>query len=309
MTYFLFVDESGHDHRASPYEVLAGIAIRDRDLWNVIVALHAAEERHFGRRYSDGPSELKGKRLLRAKVFHYARLAVEVVPEDVSVLARAALDDGAKATARHWKALALAKLAYVHEVFDICARFGCKAFASIVETDAHPTTSDGLRKDYAYLFERLFYFLEDLSPPDFGVIVFDELEKARSHILIEQARRYFTDSATGRHRASLILPEPLFIHSELTTGVQIADLIAYVVSWAFRLPAMTKPARSEMESLSRKVASLRYRAVRSATATRTSSSGASRTSQTCGRVRSAATSNNKKGNATLARHKASARKM
>lgn len=108
----------------------------------------------------------------------------------------------------------------------------------------------------------MFYFLEDLSPPDLGVIVFDELEKARSHILIEQALRYFTDSATVRHRASLILPEPLFVHSELTTGVQIADLIAYVVSWAFRLPAMTTPALSEMESFSRKVAGLRYRAVR-----------------------------------------------
>lgn len=262
MTYFLFVDESGHDHRASPYEVLAGIAIRDRDLWNVIVALHGAEERHFGRRYSDGPSELKGKRLLKRKVFQHARLGVEAPPEDVVALAKAALDDGAGATARHWKALALAKLGYVREVFGICTKFGCRAFASIVETDAHPTATDGLRKDYAYLFERLFYFLEDLSPSDFGVIVFDELEKARSHLLIDQARRYFRDSATGRRRASLILPEPLFVHSELTTGVQIADLIAYVVSWSFRLPAMTKPARSEMEPFARQVAGLRYRAVR-----------------------------------------------
>ena len=31
MAYFLFIDESGQDHRDSPYEVLAGVAIEDRD--------------------------------------------------------------------------------------------------------------------------------------------------------------------------------------------------------------------------------------------------------------------------------------
>jgi hypothetical protein len=37
--------------------------------------------------------------------------------------------------------------------------------AIIVETDAKPTLSDGLRKDYGYLFKRFFYFLEDGKPP------------------------------------------------------------------------------------------------------------------------------------------------
>ena len=32
MAYFLFVDESGQDHRESPCEVLAGVAVEDRDL-------------------------------------------------------------------------------------------------------------------------------------------------------------------------------------------------------------------------------------------------------------------------------------
>ncbi len=69
------------------------------------------------------------------------------------------------------------------DVFDICAKFKCKVFASVVETDAPNTTSDGLRKDYGYLFERFFYFLEDGKPPEHGIIVFDELEKAKSHLL------------------------------------------------------------------------------------------------------------------------------
>ena len=262
MAWFLFIDESGHDRVASPYEVLAGIAIHDRKLREVIDQLHKAEIRCFGRRYSDGPRELKGKKLLKRKVFRQRDLTADFKGMDVRTLARAALDDGARADAPMVKALALAKLDYVASVFEICARFGCRAFASIVETDAYPTVGDGLRKDYAYLFERFFYFLEDRPVPEQGVVVFDELEKSKSHLLIDQMYRYFSETAVGQHRASQIIPEPFFVHSDLTTGVQIADLVAYVISWGFRMPRMTKPRREELADFANQVARLRYRAVR-----------------------------------------------
>ena len=160
------------------------------------------------------------------------------------------------------KALALAKVNYVASVFEICAQSGCRAFASIVETDAQPTAGDGLRKDYAYLFERFFYCLEDNAAEEQGIVVFDELEKSKSHLLIDQMRRYFVNTAVGRYRANRIIPEPFFVHSDLTTGVQIADLVAYVISWGFRTPRMTKPARAELSRLVDQVARLRYRATR-----------------------------------------------
>ncbi len=71
------------------------------------------------------------------------------------------------------------------------------------------------RKDYAYLFERFFYFLQGCNSPqpiaenaisEQGIIVFDELEKTKSHLLIDQTHRYFKGTATGRQRASLIVP-------------------------------------------------------------------------------------------------------
>ena len=55
---------------------------------------------------------------------------------------------------------------------------------------------------------------------------------------------------------------PLFVHSDLTTGVRIADLVACVISWGFRTPRMTKPARAELSRLADQVARLRYRATR-----------------------------------------------
>ena len=52
------------------------------------------------------------------------------------------------------------------------------------------------------------------------------------------------------------------MHSELTTGVQIADLVAYVISWGFRTAQMEKPARPELAPFVEQVATLRYVAVR-----------------------------------------------
>ena len=263
MAWFLFVDESGQDHKESPYEVLAGIAIEDQVLWPLIKELHDAEVAHFGRRYSAGARELKGKKILKAKTFRLATLNCQVLPHEIPILSKECLDNGGEnASVQHLKALSLAKIGYVSDVFTICERRGCKIFVSMVDQDAPGTTGDGLRKDYGYLFERFFYFLEDLPDQPQGIIVFDELEKSKSHILIEQTHRYFKETAIGRHRASQIVPEPFFVHSDLTTGVQIADLVAYCMSWCFRIAGMTEPRRVELLPYTNQLARMRYRAIR-----------------------------------------------
>lgn len=94
------------------------------------------------------------------------------------------------------------------------------------------------------------------------VLTLDELEKSKSHLLIDQVHRYFADTAVGRHRACRTIPEPFFVHSDLTTGVQIVDRVAYVISWGFRMPRLTKPARTELSPLAERVARLRYRTAR-----------------------------------------------
>ncbi len=259
MAYFLFIDESGQDGRNSPYEVLAGVAVEDRELWNLIRAIQDAEYACFGMRYSRGDAELKGKTLLKTKTFRLAAQMPPIPETERTDLARQCLEDGAKANRRQLTALAQAKLAYVGEVFDICARFRCVVFASIVTQKApKPMGSEFLRKDYAYLFERFFYFLEDRNATVSGIVVFDELEKSQSHILVSQMDRYFKETSKGRQRAGLIIPEPFFVHSDLTTGIQIADLAAYLISWGLRIPGMTQPGRGELDDLVEKVRSLGY---------------------------------------------------
>lgn len=262
MAYFLFVDESGQDHRESPYEVLAGIAVQDRDLWNLVKAVQDTELKCFGVRYSAGPRELKAKKILKRKVFRLADQMALFTENDRTPLAHAALVNGASANKAQLTALAQAKLAYVSELFEICARYRVKIFASMVKAGASDHPVDYLRKDYAFLFERFFYFLEDTDPNASGIIVFDELEKSRSHLLVNQMDRYFKRTQKGRTRAGQIVPEPFFVHSDLTTGIQIADLVAYILSWGFRTPELELAKRDELEPFIELVCRLRHRAIR-----------------------------------------------
>lgn len=118
-----------------------------------------------------------------------------------------------------------------------------------------------LRKDYAYLFERLYYFVDAQQEHERGFVVFDELERSQAHILSDQMSAYFEQTRTGQRRASRIIPEPFFVHSELTTGIQIADLIAYVISWNVRVGTMVGPRREELDQFGQAALAGRHRAV------------------------------------------------
>ena len=69
---------------------------------------------------------------------------------------------------------------------------------------------------------------------------------------------YFRETATGRARAGRVIPEPFFVHSDLTTAIRLADLVACVVAWGFPFGTMRAPARPELAGLADLVAQLRY---------------------------------------------------
>jgi Protein of unknown function (DUF3800) len=270
MSFLLFMDESGHDRVASPREVLAGIAIEDQNLWNFVCAVHDAEMQFFGGRISAGQLELKGEKLLKRKVFRHASQLESFAPEERVRLARACLERGAASkgesrgggtTRAELTALGQAKLAFVEKVLAVCGSFQVRALASIIPRAAPRTAGDFLRKDYAYLFERYFYFLEERGPDAVGLVIFDEREKTLSHLLVDQLTRYFRETAKGRIRASKIVPEPFFVHSDLTTAVQVADLIAYITAWGVDLGR--EPAeRPELAPFADLVCELRHKSKR-----------------------------------------------
>jgi len=172
-------------------------------------------------------------------------------------LAQACLLHGRDASRLEITALSQAKLLYAKQTLQACADVGAKVFGSIIDYDAieiQPefrtiTGLPFLRRDHNYLFERFYYYLEDLEPTEMGIVVFDELEKSQSLLLLDQMTDYFIKTKKGQERSNLIIPEPFFVHSDLTIGIQVVDLVAYLLSWGFRIRGMTKPSRPELEFL------------------------------------------------------------
>lgn len=249
MSFLFFVDESGHDHREAPYEVRSAIAVHDSQVWDLILDLKRAEDDYFGTAYSGAGRELKAKRLLKRKTFRLAAQMSAFAPMERRVLARDAFEKGDSATRASLTALAQAKLAFCERVFRLCSDRGVAYFASIVHPEAPKAAGSGLRKDYSYLFQRIYYFLEQHEPTERGLLVMDEMDRVEARQLMSQMSAYFQSTAFGRARCRRIVPQPLFVPSDLTTGVQIADLVAYVLNWNVRLPGMTAPARRELDPL------------------------------------------------------------
>jgi hypothetical protein len=266
----LFIDESGHNNSGTPYEVLAGVAIAENNLWNLVQAVRSAERDHFGGYLRElHPEEIKGRTLLKRKRFRSAARDTHIPDAELTELAHACLQKGVNArkqgkdksdaTEREIIAYSRQVLNFTHQVIDLAASFNVKVFASVVDVESPRPEPGLLRKDYVYLFERYFYFLEKLPSEERGLIVFDELEKSQSHILLQQMAAYFIGHQTGRYRSSRIVPEPFFVHSDLTTGVFLADLVAYILGWGWRLNRMTKSKREELEPYADKLHYMQFR--------------------------------------------------
>lgn len=259
-----FVDESlsSENPDGAPYNVLCGVAVKELQLWNLIQAIRAAENEYFGMPLKSSSDEFKGKKLLKRKTFRLAGSAGLIPPHERTRLAVSFLEKGQRKESggarMEFAAYGQAKIAFVHKVFDLCQAHQVVAFASIVSKDAKTPAGNFLRKDYAYLFERFFYFLETQHPDDRGLVVFDEFEKTKCKLLGEQMSHYFSETITTRARSSRIIPEPFFVMSDLTTATQIADIRAYCINWGLRIPNMTEPTRPEMEPFGRRVQGLRF---------------------------------------------------
>lgn len=260
VSWAFFIDESGQDQRDSPYEVLAGVAVEDRELWRLIRQISDAQQHYFGMRLFEAYGrEAKATKLLNRKTFRLASQMEAIEFDERSRLAREILLDGAAVSKKRLTALAQAKIAYCEFVLRLAANHRAKIFATMVPRNApRPPRADALRKDYAYLFERFFYFLNGLPDTPMGYLVFDELDRSACHILLGQVASYFIRTRNGRNRARLIIPEPFFVHSDMTTLVQLADIVAYAMSWGLRLRGMEEPARDELHPLVAQIERMKF---------------------------------------------------
>lgn len=256
-----FVDESGIDLKEAPCSVLAGVGMREADVWPFAQAFLSLKEEIL-RFTPEHVYEAKGMKLLKRRVFRHAQLADEITPEDrnAAIERLLAKNERSEPVGRdELAALAQAKLVFVAGALDLARDFGMTFFASIVPKGA-PQQRDRsfLRKDFAYLFERVHCHVCDGPDHTHGVLIFDEQDKALSQTLLDQMHGYFVETSRGRQRAERLIPMPFFVHSELTPPIQLADLVAYVTNRGLRTERMPEPARAELRPFADKVFELRY---------------------------------------------------
>jgi hypothetical protein len=81
MSWLLFLDESGHDHKSKPYEVRGGIALHVSSLWAFVQGMQRLELDSFGCHLHQYRCELKGSTLLDRKRFRFAQQLAPMEPE------------------------------------------------------------------------------------------------------------------------------------------------------------------------------------------------------------------------------------
>jgi len=252
MSWLFFMDESGHDHRTTPYEVRGGIALHASDLWPFIQNWRRTELHVFGTELSQFRKEIKGCKLLDKDRIKWARQGPTMPDDERRKHCRAFLTKGLQKRAprrREFTAYGQACLLMAEAIFELLVEHGVKLFASAIPRSiARPidfTLEEFLRKDHVFLFERFFYFLE--GKKEDGLVVMDESEKHEDRRFVRRLHNYFQRTATGRYRSTRIVPVPLFVASDMAIPVQAADLCIYCVNWAYRLPKQGMRATERLD--------------------------------------------------------------
>lgn len=250
MSWLLFLDESGHDHRHLPYEVHGGIALHASRLWGFVQAVRTLEQATFGAFLHDYGSEIKGSKLLAKDRFKWERQGDRMEPQERRKHALNFLTtqtSGRTPRRDAFTAYGQACLSFSEQVFQLLKNFNAVLFAVIIPPTPPPSAprDDVPRKDIVFLLERYYYFLEQKK--EMGLLVMDQTEKNNDRRLIRRMERYFVETRRGADRARWVVPSPLFVESDMAYGVQVADLCIYCLNWGYRFnDRMTEPVRDEI---------------------------------------------------------------
>ena len=253
MSWLLFMDESGHDHKNMPMEVRGGVAIHASKVWGFIQDWHATQDKIFGKKFVELGGEIKGSKLLEKQRFQWANQ--EPLLDDATRqkgVRRFLAQKQQRVSPKRldFAAYGQASILMANRIFDLLVRHEAVLFASAIPRGVKPPADFKydyyLRKDHVFLQERFFYFLE--KEREHGLFVIDQTEKRQDKRFVKRLQDYYTKTQTGISRTQWIIPSPLFVDSEMSVGVQAADLCLYCINWGFRLQSwdFRGPMREEI---------------------------------------------------------------
>lgn len=240
MSYLLFMDESGHDHKRTPYEIHGGIALGCKKVFSVVREIMDMEKKVFGCHLKEYNVELKGSKLLQKETFKWANnyteeLLLDERQKHVRRFLTAALEKKAP-TRKDFYAYGQARLLFVRRALEILCKHEVKLFAAAIPRGIQKpkgyASEDYLRKDLVFLFERYAKFLERQHTN--GLLLLDRVEEVFDSKFTKQVHNYFLRTDNGRKRSRHIVPEPLFVDSVNSYFIELADLCIYLLNWGYR---------------------------------------------------------------------------
>lgn len=228
MSWLLFIGEPSHKIYPRPYNVLSALAVEDINVWDLIKKLEIAQMQYFGRHLNHDDME------------HFCKNSGSV---DQLTSSLEYTENQTNISKEKWSA-------YFLFATHLARDYDVKAFAMITSADSSKVVFTGrLRKDYSYLFERFYNFLNSLSNGNIGMIVMEGTKSDDAIIKKNNITEYFLKTNNGRIRSKLIMPEPLMANGYIDKIFQLTQLLGFVVSWGVRLQGMTVPRRHDLNDL------------------------------------------------------------
>jgi hypothetical protein len=67
-----------------------------------------------------------------------------------------------------------------------------------------------------------------------GMVVMDETDRTDDRRFMRKLEKYFSAHDRGREHASLIIPTPFFVSSDMSYPVQVADVVIHCIAQTYR---------------------------------------------------------------------------
>jgi len=198
----VYIDQSGyyHPNDGNPFSVLGAIAFKENVLREFAHSVFNLNQLYW-KKESPYEFEIKGSKLLSIRALKHQKYAN-----------------------------------YAEEVLHICKKFDGVTFAVV---EPKPTQEEFesinqlyIPKAYKFLYERINQFCMECENDERGLAIFDTQDMRKDEILSQKISNYFYRTKSGQTQLAII-PEPYFVSSKISYGIQIADLIAYIVNQKF----------------------------------------------------------------------------
>lgn len=248
-----------------PYEVRGGICVHSKKIAALINDIENLEQRIFGCKLYEFQTEIKGSKLLNAEKFRWANQGELLSDEERQKGCRRFLTahlEHRSPVKNDFTAYGQACLMMADEILNILLKHKVKIIASCIKRGVQKPKDfkfeHFLRKDHCYLLERFAFLLK--KHKEDGIIIMDQVEKSIDKKFSRQIKSFLSYSSFGAKLRPHIIPEPLFVESDVSSLIQIADICIYIINIGYRKSkSMEEPARKEVqEKFEDKIARLEF---------------------------------------------------